>query len=65
MINYEEIIKNLETERVIQLLESLGADRYKETENAIIFPTICHNIDATDASMKLYFYKFISQFYQI
>lgn len=57
MLNYKEIIENLETESVINLLQQLGADRYREEENCVIFPTICHNEDAADASMKLYYYK--------
>lgn len=56
-MNYEEIIKNLKDEEIIKLMTELGADRYKETDDAIIFPTICHNIDSSEASMKLYYYK--------
>lgn len=56
-MNYEEIIDGLQIESVIKLMESLGVDRYEEKENCIIFPTICHNVDIEDASMKLYFYK--------
>lgn len=37
-------------------MQELGADRYQETDKAIIFPTICHNADSADASMKLYYY---------
>lgn len=44
-------------------MEQLGADRYIEKEGYIIFPTICHNIDAAEASMKLYFYKDTKLFY--
>ena len=56
-MDYQEIIGNLKTENVVRLMEGLGADRYRETDEAIIFPTICHNASANDASMKLYFYK--------
>lgn len=56
-MNYEEIIRNLSSEKVIKLMTQLGADRYEEKEGYIIFPTICHNTDSADASMKLYFYK--------
>lgn len=38
-------------------MTKLGADRWKDEGTHIIFPTICHNIDASEASMKLYFYK--------
>lgn len=56
-MDYKEIIDGLKIESVIELMKKLGADRYKEEENQIIFPTICHNVDGADASMKLYFYK--------
>ena len=57
MIDYEQIVKDLKDEEVIRLMYELGADRHEETDNYIIFPTICHNENATDASMKLYYYK--------
>lgn len=56
-MNYEEIIENLSPDAVIAMMLKLGADRYVDMGEFIIFPTICHNIDATEASMKLYFYK--------
>lgn len=56
-MDYEEIINNLEVESIIHLLTELGADRYDDRGKYIIFPTICHNIDASESSMKLYFYK--------
>lgn len=57
MIDYEGIIQNLKTEEVINLMQRLGADRYEQKEGIVIFPTICHNQSAADASMKLYFYE--------
>ena len=57
MIDYEQIVKDLKDEEVIHLMYELGADRHEETDNYIIFPTICHNENATEASMKLYYYK--------
>ena len=62
-MDYKEIVDNLKIESVIELMRKLGADRYKEEENQIIFPTICHNESAADASMKLYFYKNYKQFH--
>ena len=38
-MDYKEIIDNLKPEAVIELMKRLGADRYKEEENQIIFPT--------------------------
>lgn len=52
-----ELQKNLTSENIITLMISLGADRYDDKENYIIFPTICHNENSEDASMKLYYYK--------
>ena len=57
MIDYEQIVKDLKDEEVIRLMYELGVDRHEETDNYIIFPTICHNENATEASMKLYYYK--------
>ena len=56
-MDYAKIIENLNTESIIHLMTELGADRYSETDDYILFPTICHNIDASEASMKLYYYK--------
>ena len=61
-MDYKEIIDNLKIESVIELMKRLGADRYKDEGSHIIFPTICHNVDSADASMKLYFYKNYKQF---
>ena len=62
-MDYKEIIDNLKISSIIELMKRLGADRYKEEENQIIFPTICHNEHADEASMKLYFYKNTKMFY--
>lgn len=56
-MDYQSIIDNLKVSSVIDLMTKLGADRWKDEGNHIIFPTICHNTDASEASMKLYFYK--------
>lgn len=56
-MNYEEIIAKLDTENVIKMMTALGADRYDDRGGYVIFPTICHNVDSSEASMKLYFYK--------
>lgn len=60
---FQNIIDNLNEDKIIKLMTELGADRYKDTNEAIIFPTICHNVDAADASMKLYYYKDNKFFY--
>ena len=56
-MDYEEIISNIDDNAIIHLMQELGADRYEDKGEFIIFPTICHNVDSSEASMKLYFYK--------
>ena len=56
-MDYEDLISNLDVDAVVSMMEKLGADRYVDKGTHIIFPTICHNEDASEASMKLYFYK--------
>ena len=56
-MDYAEIISNLDTDSVIHLMTELGADRYDDRGDFVIFPTICHNLESSEASMKLYFYK--------
>lgn len=53
----QELQESLTDEKIIKLVTELGADRYEDKVDCIIFPTICHNEDAADASMKLYYYK--------
>lgn len=57
MINYKSIIEQLDTQKVIQLMETLGSDDYVQKPGYVIFKTICHNEDASEASMKLYYYE--------
>lgn len=52
-----KIKTSITPEKMIKIMRFLGANRYEERENFIIFPTICHNYDADEASMKLYYYK--------
>lgn len=56
-INLQELRENLTEEHIILILNKLGAERYDNREDVIIFPTICHNARETEASMKLYYYK--------
>lgn len=62
MINYEEIIEELELENVKKLLNSFDIP-FRETENALIMPTVCHNENVDEASWKLYYYKNTHFFY--
>lgn len=57
MNNLNQIADSLTPEQIITLVTELGADRYVETDGYVLFPTICHNVDPSDAQMKLYYYK--------
>ena len=57
VMDYKQLIDNLSTEAVIQLMIKLGATDYKDEEDYVVFPTICHNTNEDEASKKLYFYK--------
>lgn len=56
MINYEEIISNLTSERMIKIFDALKIP-WEEKNNCFILPTVCHNANVEDASRKLYVYK--------
>lgn len=62
MIDYQNIIENLQTEQVKNLLIELGADVI-EKDNYLMCSTICHNEDPAQASKKLYYYKDTHLFY--
>jgi hypothetical protein len=62
-MNCYDLVNQLTPKDIIELMTKLGADRYKETKDAILFPTICHNIDSDEASLKLYYYKDTHLFY--
>lgn len=54
---FVELANSLTKQQIIDIVTSLGADRYDDSNNNyIIFPTICHNATAAEASMKLYYY---------
>lgn len=57
MINLKELQMELTPDRVIELVSELGSDAYVEKSDYIQFKTICHNINADEASLKLYYYK--------
>ena len=56
-INLQELRENLTEEHIIKIVLGLGAEKYEDKGNALIFPTICHNTRESEASMKLYYYK--------
>lgn len=49
--------------QVITILKTLGVEDFKETDSALILPTVCHNANKHEASSKLYFYKDNKFFY--
>lgn len=62
MIDYNQIVEELEDERVFNLLEQLGAQPIDKPEY-ILCKTVCHNEDPDEASQKLYYYKDTHLFY--
>jgi len=55
-MNYEEIIEQLDDNKVKALLDKLQIP-FEEKGSYIIMPTVCHHADIDDASWKLYYYK--------
>ena len=56
-MDYKSIVENLSTEKVKELLIRLGTANIIEKDDCLITNTICHNQNAEEASMKLYYYK--------
>jgi len=57
MIDINEVIKELTSEDIKEIVCSLGGEDYIEREKEIIFPTLCHHRHPEDGSHKLYYYK--------
>ena len=57
MIDYQSVIEGLNTDKIIELMVTLGVEDYEVKSGYVVFQTICHNEDATEASMKLYYYE--------
>ena len=58
-MNAKELISMLTDNDIIKLMNSLGCELVKETDEHLIFPTICHGGN----SHKLYYYKDSRSFY--
>jgi len=56
-IDLAELNSKLTKEDIIAIMKRLGAERYEEKAGCLIFPTVCHNLHADEASMKLYYYE--------
>lgn len=55
-INPTELLKVITPQQVLLVLKSLGAQGIVELDKWALIPTICHNPNGTEASLKLYFY---------
>lgn len=56
MIDYQEIIEQLDDNKVKNMLETFDIP-YEDKGNYLIMPTVCHHASVDDASWKLYYYK--------
>ena len=61
-MNYEELLENLDDDKIKQLLDKLDIP-WQDKGNYLICKTACHNIDLDEASWKLYYYKNNKFFY--
>lgn len=52
----QDIVNSLSPENIKSIVYALGADRCEQREGYLIFPTLCHNLNVEQASMKLYYY---------
>lgn len=57
MIDYKVLIDGLRADKIMELFYKLGARDVINKPDCLITNTICHNADAENASMKLYYYK--------
>ena len=62
MINYQEIIEQLDDNKVMNMLDNLDIP-YEDKGDYLIMPTICHHTSIDEASWKLYYYKNTHIFY--
>ena len=56
MIDYQEIIEQLDDNRVKSMLDRFEIP-YKDRGNYLVMPTVCHHASIDEASWKLYYYK--------
>ena len=62
MIDYQEIIEQLDDNKVKNMLDNLNIP-YEDRGEYLLMPTVCHNEDIESASWKLYYYKNTHIFY--
>lgn len=56
MIEYSEIVEQLDDNKVKAMLDKLDIP-YQDKGNYLLMPTVCHHSSIDDASWKLYYYK--------
>lgn len=56
MINYQEIIDELQEDKIKILLDNLNIP-FEDKGTYLLMPTVCHNESIENASWKLYYYK--------
>ena len=61
--NFLDIIEQITISQVEQMLYKLGANTVINKGDYLITNTICHHIDSSEASMKLYYYQNTHSFY--
>lgn len=55
-MNYKEIVDNLKLEDIKRILDKIQVP-YREIDNGLVMPTVCHNSNVEEASWKLYYYE--------
>lgn len=63
VFNIDAIKEKITETDIKNILAEYDALPYSENDSVIIFPTICHNINAKEASPKLYYYKNSKKFF--
>lgn len=63
MFNIQRLKEKITEEDIKNILEEYNTFPVNETDNVIIFPTVCHNLNPQEASPKLYYYKDSKMFY--
>ena len=56
MIDYQDIVDQLDEDRIKKLLDQLDIP-FTDCGSYLLMPTVCHNSSVDEASWKLYYYK--------
>lgn len=62
-MNTKALKEQLNTDQIITLLESLGAELQEERSDHLIFTSICHHLHASEHKAKLYYYTNTHSFF--